>query len=123
MIYTRPQIAAVIPRPLTGRRDLAPLPHPTPRPGQILAMYPGPRYRPGQILAMYPGPRQPQPQKPRAEAPRTAAPEHISVILERMPLIQELKQRTSEPQTTQENNPNDRNTSAVLCQPATSPGR
>ena len=109
MIYTRPQIAAVIPRPLTGRRDLAPLPHPTPRPGQI--------------LAMYPGPRQPQPQKPRAEAPRTAAPEHISVILERMPLIQELKQRTSEPQTTQDNNPNDRNTSAVLCQPATSPGR
>ena len=104
MIYTRPQIAAVIPHPLNGRRELPPMPRFIPRPGQILAMWP-------------------RPKMPRAELPRTATPEHISVILERMPLIQELKQRTSEPQTTQENSPNDRNTSAVLCQPATNPRR
>ena len=121
MIYTRPQVAATIPHPLAGLREhapLPPLPRFTPRPGQILAMYPRPRTpRPGQILAMYPGP-----QKPRAEIPRTATPEHISVILERMPLIQELKLKTQEtPQETPQEEPNDRNTRAISCRTATGP--
>ena len=103
MIYTRPQVAATIPHPLAGLREhapLPPLPRFTPHPGQILAMYPGP-------------------QKIRAEIPRTATPEHISVILERMPLIQELKLKTQEtPQETPQEEPNDGNTRAISCRTA-----